>query len=75
MIKEQGKCFELARTGRELILLLREDENNEGVEDLLNVSPLYFLPRPLLIFLPRGKTNVFREIYVRVNLRVILLLQ
>ena len=37
MIKEQGKCFELARTGRELILLLREDENNEGVEDLLNV--------------------------------------
>ena len=37
VIKEQGKCFELARTGRELILLLREDENNEGVEDLLNV--------------------------------------
>ena len=39
VIKEQGKCFELARTGRELILLLREDENNEGVEDLLNVRP------------------------------------
>ena len=40
VIKEQGKCFELARTGRELILLLREDENNEGVEDLLNVRPI-----------------------------------
>ena len=44
MIKEQGKCFELARTGRELILLLREDENNEGVEDLLNVRLSTALP-------------------------------
>ena len=44
VIKEQGKCFELARTGRELILLLREDENNEGVEDLLNVRLSTALP-------------------------------
>ena len=37
VIREQGKCFELARTGRELILLLRE-ENNQDVENILTVS-------------------------------------
>lgn len=33
-IKEQGKCFDLARTGRELLILLR-DENTEQIEDYL----------------------------------------
>ena len=57
MIKEQGKCFELARTGRELILLLREDENNEGVEDLLNVRlPTHFRVK----FVIQIRVNLFR---------------
>ena len=44
VIKEQGKCFELARTGRELILLLRE-ENNQDVENILTVTnkSVYFI--------------------------------
>ena len=35
VIKEQGKCFELARTGRELIMLVR-DESTDDVERHLN---------------------------------------
>ena len=56
VIKEQGKCFELARTGRELILLLREDENNEGVEDLLNVR---FHKIPKISRRPLGKKLIY----------------
>ena len=56
MIKEQGKCFELARTGRELILLLREDENNEGVEDLLNVRLSTAPTQGKILNLNKGKS-------------------
>ena len=56
MIKEQGKCFELARTGRELILLLREDENNEGVEDLLNVRLPTTPTQGKILHLNKGKS-------------------
>jgi hypothetical protein len=40
-IKEQGKCFDLARTGRELLILLR-DENTEQIEDYLQVNMQIF---------------------------------
>lgn len=35
-MKEQGKCFDLARTGRELLITLR-DENSESIERYLQV--------------------------------------
>ena len=37
-MKEQGRCFDLARTGRELLMTLR-DENSESIERCLQVSP------------------------------------